>query len=39
VVNSEQQLADLFSDAKVLPGKVKIADFFDRRFNDLVTTS
>ncbi|MBO2452739.1 ABC transporter substrate-binding protein [Actinomadura barringtoniae] len=39
VVNSEQQLADLFSDAKVLPGKVKIDDFFDRRFNDLATTS
>lgn len=36
VVTSEQQLADSFTDAGLLPGKVKIADFFDRRFNDLV---
>jgi sulfonate transport system substrate-binding protein len=39
VVTSEQQLADSFSDARLLPGKVKIAEFFDRRFNDIVPTS
>ncbi|GAA2090252.1 ABC transporter substrate-binding protein [Actinomadura alba] len=36
LISSEQQLADSFSEAKVLPGKVKIADFIDPRFNDTV---
>ncbi|GAA0649168.1 ABC transporter substrate-binding protein [Kutzneria viridogrisea] len=34
VIASEQQLADAFSDAKVLPGKVKFADFVDTRYED-----
>jgi sulfonate transport system substrate-binding protein len=32
VVQSEQQLADAFSDEKTLPGKVDFAAFVDRRF-------
>jgi sulfonate transport system substrate-binding protein len=32
VVASEQQLADAFSDAGVIPGRVRFADFVDRRF-------
>ena len=36
VINGEQQLADAFSDAKLIPGRLKIGDFVDRRFNDTV---
>ena len=32
VVASEQQLADAFSDAGVIPGRVRFADLVDRRF-------
>ncbi|WP_030168801.1 ABC transporter substrate-binding protein [Spirillospora albida] len=35
VIASEQELADSFTDAGLLPGKVKFADYFDPRFNDL----
>jgi sulfonate transport system substrate-binding protein len=34
VVGSQQQLADTFSDARVLPGRVRFADYVDRRYND-----
>lgn len=33
VVDSEQQLADAFTAAKVLPGKVDFAEFTDNRFD------
>jgi sulfonate transport system substrate-binding protein len=33
VVNSEQQLADAFTTAKLVPGKVNFSNFVDRRFN------
>jgi sulfonate transport system substrate-binding protein len=36
VITGEQQLADAFSDAKLIPGRLKIGDFVDRRFNDTV---
>lgn len=36
VVTEEQRVADAFSELKLIPGKVEIADFFDRRFNDIV---
>jgi sulfonate transport system substrate-binding protein len=39
VVSGEQQLADAFADAKLIPGRLKIADFVDRRFNDTVGAS
>ncbi|MCW2898830.1 MAG: aliphatic sulfonates family transporter, periplasmic ligand-binding protein [Streptosporangiaceae bacterium] len=39
VITSEQQLADAFTGARLLPGKVEIAGYFDRRFNDLAATS
>jgi sulfonate transport system substrate-binding protein len=32
VIRSEQELADAFTDAKVLPGKVNFADFVDKRY-------
>jgi sulfonate transport system substrate-binding protein len=32
VVASEQQLADAFTTAKVIPGKVKFADFVDKQY-------
>ncbi|MBW0104663.1 ABC transporter substrate-binding protein [Pseudonocardia sp. KRD291] len=32
LVGSEQDLADAFSDAGVIPGRVRFADFVDRRF-------
>jgi sulfonate transport system substrate-binding protein len=32
LVASEQELADAFSDAGVIPGRVRFADFVDRRF-------
>ncbi|MGH3240909.1 MAG: ABC transporter substrate-binding protein [Spirillospora sp.] len=39
VIASEQRVADAFSGVKLIPGKVTIADFFDRRFNDLALTA
>ncbi|RAY14661.1 ABC transporter substrate-binding protein [Actinomadura craniellae] len=36
VVTEEQRVADAFSAAGVLPGRVRFADYFDRRFNDSV---
>jgi sulfonate transport system substrate-binding protein len=36
VINAEQQEADAFTAAKLLPGQVRIAGVFDNRFNDLV---
>jgi sulfonate transport system substrate-binding protein len=36
VIGSEQQLADAFAGANVLPGRVRFADFVDTRFNDIV---
>jgi sulfonate transport system substrate-binding protein len=36
VISSEQQLADSFSDAELIPGRLKISDFTDARFNDTV---
>ncbi|SEG91146.1 sulfonate transport system substrate-binding protein [Thermomonospora echinospora] len=38
VVAEEQRVADAFSEVRLVPGKVEIADFFDRRFNDIVST-
>ncbi|GAB0106591.1 ABC transporter substrate-binding protein [Nocardia sp. JMUB6875] len=37
-IAAEQQVADAFSDAKLIPGKVKITDFVDTRFNDRFTS-
>jgi sulfonate transport system substrate-binding protein len=34
-IAGEQQVADAFADAKLIPGEVKMADFIDTRFNDL----
>jgi sulfonate transport system substrate-binding protein len=36
VVAGEQQLADAFADAKLIPGRLTFGDFVDRRFNDTV---
>lgn len=36
VVASEQKLADALSGAGLIPGKVDIAGYFDRRYNDVV---
>ncbi|MGH3379643.1 MAG: ABC transporter substrate-binding protein [Actinoallomurus sp.] len=36
VIAGEQQLADAFSDAKLIPGRLRFGDFVDRRFNDTV---
>jgi sulfonate transport system substrate-binding protein len=36
VIDSEQQLADAFAGAKLIPGRLKIADFTDSRFNGTV---
>jgi sulfonate transport system substrate-binding protein len=36
VIAGEQRLADAFSDAKLIPGRLRIDDFVDRRFNDTV---
>ncbi len=38
-IDAEQQVADAFSEAKLIPGKVKITDFIDTRFNDLYPAS
>lgn len=35
VVGGEQQVADAFAAAKLIPGKVDMADFVDDRFNDI----
>lgn len=37
-IAAEQQVAEGFSDAKLIPGKVRIADFIDTRFNDRFTS-
>ncbi|GAB2545436.1 ABC transporter substrate-binding protein [Nocardia heshunensis] len=37
-ITAEQQVADAFSDAKLIPGKVKITDFIDTRYNDRFTS-
>ncbi|WP_428956396.1 ABC transporter substrate-binding protein [Streptomyces sp. cg35] len=40
VVASEQQIADVFSELKLIPGKVDFGDFVDTRFNgDLPASS
>ncbi|RFS87406.1 ABC transporter substrate-binding protein [Actinomadura spongiicola] len=39
VIASEQRIADSFYDVKVIPAKVTIADFFDRRFNGLAVVA
>jgi sulfonate transport system substrate-binding protein len=39
VIAGEQQVADAFSAAKLIPGKVKMSDFIDSRFNDLLRGS
>jgi sulfonate transport system substrate-binding protein len=36
VIAREQQVADAFTEAKLIPGAVKIGDFVDSRFNDLL---
>ncbi|MTE17104.1 ABC transporter substrate-binding protein [Nocardia aurantiaca] len=37
-IAAEQQVADGFSDAKLIPGRVRIADFIDTRYNDRFTS-
>ncbi|MFD6352236.1 ABC transporter substrate-binding protein [Nocardia tengchongensis] len=37
-IAAEQQVADGFADAKLIPGKVRIADYIDTRFNDRFTS-
>lgn len=37
-ITAEQQVADAFSDAKLIPGKVNIKDFVDTRYNDRFTS-
>ncbi|MFF2557442.1 ABC transporter substrate-binding protein [Nocardia sp. NPDC058058] len=37
-IAEEQTVADAFSDAKLIPNKVNIADFIDTRFNDRFTS-
>lgn len=39
VIASEQRLADSFAEARLVPGRVEIGGYFDRRFNDIVPTS
>jgi sulfonate transport system substrate-binding protein len=39
VIAGEQQVADAFAAAKLLPGKVTMANFVDDRFNDLAARS
>lgn len=34
LVRSQQDLADAFTDAGIIPGRVRFADFVDRRFED-----
>ena len=34
LVRSQQELADAFTDAGVIPGRVSFADIVDRRFED-----
>ena len=36
LIRGEQQIADAFTDADLIPGRLKIDDFVDRRFNDIV---
>jgi sulfonate transport system substrate-binding protein len=39
VIAGEQQVADAFAAAKLIPGKVTMADFIDDRFNDLAAAA
>ncbi|REE96777.1 ABC transporter substrate-binding protein [Thermomonospora umbrina] len=39
VIAEEQRLSDSFTEVELLPGKVRIDEFFDRRFNDTVPNS
>ncbi|HEX2314471.1 MAG TPA: ABC transporter substrate-binding protein [Thermomonospora sp.] len=39
VIAEEQRLADAFREVRLVPGRVEIEEFFDRRFNDTVPTS
>ncbi|TDC70964.1 ABC transporter substrate-binding protein [Actinomadura sp. GC306] len=39
VIAAEQEIADSFSAVGLIPGKVAISGFFDRRFNDLATAA
>ncbi|WP_280332784.1 ABC transporter substrate-binding protein [Nocardia wallacei] len=34
-IDAEQLVADAFTEAKLIPNKVRVADFVDTRFNDL----
>ncbi|WP_248965527.1 ABC transporter substrate-binding protein [Sphaerisporangium perillae] len=36
LIASEQEMADAFTSAGLLPGKITFGDFADRRFNDIV---
>ncbi|KWW99556.1 ABC transporter substrate-binding protein [Carbonactinospora thermoautotrophica] len=38
VVASEQEIADAFADARLVPRRIRFADFVDRRFNDVLPT-
>ncbi|WP_024801112.1 ABC transporter substrate-binding protein [Nocardia sp. BMG51109] len=38
-IDAEQQVADAFADAGLIPKKVNIPDFVDTRFNDLFPTA
>ncbi|MBB6629437.1 ABC transporter substrate-binding protein [Nocardioides sp. KIGAM211] len=37
VIDSEQEMADAFSENKLLPGEVNVSDYFDDEFNDYIT--
>jgi sulfonate transport system substrate-binding protein len=37
VVDSEQKMADSFSDNELLPGRIDVADFFTDRYNEATT--
>lgn len=37
IIDSEQQMADAFADAGLIPEKVDMSGFFDDRFNDVTT--
>ncbi|GLW12218.1 ABC transporter substrate-binding protein [Microtetraspora sp. NBRC 13810] len=39
VIAREQQVADAFSQAKLIPGTVRIADIVDRRYNDTLESA
>ncbi len=39
VVASEQEIADAFADAHLVPRRIRFADFVDRRFNDATSVA